>query len=76
MEPFITAFKTAMGRYSDFSGRTSNGGFWRFIAFVFVLPFIGVILASILGTISSALGVILFTHPAPRYRDPPLARHR
>ncbi|MFT6762707.1 MAG: uncharacterized membrane protein YhaH (DUF805 family) [Candidatus Aldehydirespiratoraceae bacterium] len=60
MEPFITAFKTAMGRYSDFSGRTSNGGFWRFIAFVFVLPFIGVILASILGTISSALGVILF----------------
>jgi uncharacterized membrane protein YhaH (DUF805 family) len=60
MEPFITAFKTAMGRSSDFSGRTSNGGFWRFIAFIFVLPFIGVILALILSTISSALGVILF----------------
>lgn len=60
MEPFTTAFKTAMNRYSDFSGRTSNGGFWRFVVFLFVLPFIGVIFAAILSAISSALGVIVF----------------
>jgi len=32
MEQFITAYKTAFTRYTDFSGRTSVGGFWRFAA--------------------------------------------
>ena len=32
MDQFITAYKTAFTRYTDFSGRTSVGGFWRFVA--------------------------------------------
>ena len=49
MEPFITAYKTALTRYVDFSGRTSVGGFWRFAAVNFA---IAVVLA-ILGGASS-----------------------
>ena len=38
MEQFINAYKTALTRYVDFSGRTSVGGFWRFVAVNFVVP--------------------------------------
>jgi uncharacterized membrane protein YhaH (DUF805 family) len=49
MEPFITAYKTAFTRYVDFSGRTSVGGFWRFVA----VNFFVLVLLSIVGGISS-----------------------
>jgi uncharacterized membrane protein YhaH (DUF805 family) len=49
MEQFITAYKTALTRYVDFSGRTSVGGFWRFVAINFAVA----MLLAVLGTISS-----------------------
>ena len=55
MEPFIAAFKNVMGRYVDFSGRTSQGGFWRFIA-VYAAVYI---LLLILGVAISSLFTIL-----------------
>ncbi len=39
MDEFINAYKTALSRYADFSGRTSVGGFWRFVAVNFVIVF-------------------------------------
>ena len=32
MDQFINAYRVAFQRYADFSGRTSVGGFWRFVA--------------------------------------------
>jgi uncharacterized membrane protein YhaH (DUF805 family) len=49
MDQFITAYKTAFTRYTDFSGRTSVGGFWRFVAINFAV----VVVLSILGSTSS-----------------------
>ena len=54
MDHFITAYKTAFTRYTDFSGRTSVGGFWRFVA---VNVAVAVVL-SILGGISSIFFVL------------------
>lgn len=47
MEQFIDAYKNAFSRYVDFSGRTSVGGFWRFVAVNFVVAFVLAILTSV-----------------------------
>jgi len=54
MDQFITAYKTVFSRYVDFSGRTSVGGFWRFIAVNFVI----VVALSILGSVASIFVVL------------------
>jgi uncharacterized membrane protein YhaH (DUF805 family) len=58
MEQFITAYKTALTRYVDFSGRTSVGGFWRFVAVNFVVA----VLLAILGSISSFFFVLYIVY--------------
>lgn len=47
MEPFVTAYRNALTRYADFSGRTSVGGFWRFVAVNFGVAVVLVILAGV-----------------------------
>ena len=50
MDEFITAYKTALSRYVDFSGRTSVGGFWRFMAVniaICIVLFLLVVVSSI-----------------------------
>jgi uncharacterized membrane protein YhaH (DUF805 family) len=54
MDQFITAYKTAFTRYTDFSGRTSVGGFWRFAAINVAVA----VVLSILGGISSIFFVL------------------
>jgi uncharacterized membrane protein YhaH (DUF805 family) len=48
MESFISAYKTAFSRYVDLSGRTSRGGYWRFIAVNFVVSALLAVLAATL----------------------------
>ena len=55
MDQFITAYKTALSRYVDFSGRTSVGGFWRFVAVNFVV-------ALLLGILSGIVDVFIFLY--------------
>lgn len=47
MDQFITAYKNAFSRYVDFSGRTSVGGFWRFVAVNFVVALVLALLTNI-----------------------------
>lgn len=47
MDQFITAYQNAFSRYADFSGRTSVGGFWRFVAVNFVVALVLAILTNI-----------------------------
>ena len=47
MDQFITAYKNAFSRYVDFSGRTSVGGFWRFVAVNFVVALVLAILTNV-----------------------------
>ncbi len=54
MDQYITAYKTAFTRYADFSGRTSVGGFWRFVAVNFAVA----VLLAILSGISSIFFVL------------------
>lgn len=54
MDQFINAYKTALSRYADFTGRTSVGGFWRFVA---VNIAIAIVLA-LLGAVSSIFLVL------------------
>ncbi|MDX2380378.1 MAG: DUF805 domain-containing protein [Acidimicrobiia bacterium] len=54
MDEFITAYKTALSRYVDFSGRTSVGGFWRFVAVNFVVA----VALGLLGSVSSLFYVL------------------
>ena len=54
MEQFIDAYKNAFSRYADFAGRTSVGGFWRFVAINFL---VFVVLAA-LGAASSIFFVL------------------
>lgn len=58
MEPFITAYKTAFTRYVDFSGRTSVGGFWRFVAVNFVV----VVVLGVLANVSSVFLILYFAY--------------
>lgn len=58
MEQFITAYKTALTRYVDFSGRTSVGGFWRFAAVNFAV----VVVLAVLTSISSIFFVLYFIY--------------
>ena len=55
MEDFVNAYKTALNRYADFTGRTSVGGFWRFVAVNFVV-------ALILGVLSSASSIFTLVY--------------
>ena len=54
MDEFITAYKTAFTRYVDFSGRTSVGGFWRFVAVNFVVA----VALGLLGSVASFFFVL------------------
>ncbi|MGA9276127.1 DUF805 domain-containing protein [Ilumatobacter sp.] len=54
MESFLAAYKNALNRYADFSGRTSVGGFWRFVAVNFVIS----VLIGILAQIAGIFGVL------------------
>ena len=47
MDQFINAYKTGLSRYVDFTGRTSVGGFWRFVAVNFVIAVVLAILANV-----------------------------
>lgn len=58
MEPFINAYKTAMSRYVDFSGRTSPGGFWRFFAVYFAVYVVLLILGAAIASIFTILAVL------------------
>ena len=55
MDDFVNAYKTALNRYADFTGRTSVGGFWRFVAVNFVV-------ALILGVLSSASSIFTLVY--------------
>jgi uncharacterized membrane protein YhaH (DUF805 family) len=55
MDKFINAYQTAFTRYVDFSGRTSVGGFWRFVAVNFVV-------AVVLGALTSVSSVFLILY--------------
>ena len=54
MAEFIDAYKAALSRYADFSGRTSVGGFWRFVAINIVV----VVVLGALGAVSSVFFVL------------------
>jgi uncharacterized membrane protein YhaH (DUF805 family) len=47
VDEFVTAYQNALQRYADFKGRTSVGGFWRFVAVNFAIAIVLVILAGI-----------------------------
>lgn len=49
MDQFVASYKAAMMRFNDFSGRTSVGGFWRFVAANIVV----FLVLGILGRVSS-----------------------
>jgi uncharacterized membrane protein YhaH (DUF805 family) len=54
VDQFVTAYQNAFNRYSEFSGRTSVGGFWRFVA----VNFIVVVVLGLLVNVSSIFLVI------------------
>ena len=58
MDQFITAYKTAFTRYVDFSGRTSVGGFWRFVAINFVVA----LALALLSSVSSIFLLLYFAY--------------
>ena len=58
MDQFITAYKNAFSRYADFSGRTSVGGFWRFVAVNLAV----VVLLLLLANLSSIFLVLYFVY--------------
>ena len=49
MDQFFTAYSNAVQRYADFGGRTSVGGFWRFVAVNLVV----VVVLGLLGNVAS-----------------------
>ncbi|HUW02093.1 MAG TPA: DUF805 domain-containing protein [Acidimicrobiales bacterium] len=55
MDDFVSAYKTALNRYADFTGRTSVPGFWRFVAVNFVI-------ALVLGILSSASSIFALAY--------------
>jgi uncharacterized membrane protein YhaH (DUF805 family) len=58
MDQFVTAYGNAWRRYGDFAGRTSVGGFWRFVAVNFAVA----IVLGILISISSAFAILYFVY--------------
>lgn len=58
MDQFVTAYGNAWRRYGDFSGRTSVGGFWRFVAANIVVAVVLLILTSV----ASAFGLLYFLY--------------
>jgi len=54
MNSFIAAYQAAFNRYMEFSGRTSVGGFWRFVA----INILVVIVLAILTQVSSIFFVV------------------
>ena len=49
MDQFINAYRAAFQRYVDFAGRTSIGGFWRFVAVNLVVVILFFILMRVSG---------------------------
>ncbi|MEQ1700199.1 MAG: DUF805 domain-containing protein [Ilumatobacteraceae bacterium] len=47
MDQFVAAYKDALSKYAQFSGRTSVGGYWRFVAVNIVAAIVLYILALI-----------------------------
>ena len=55
MQAFIDAYKDALSKYADFSGRLSLGGYWRFFAVNLVIGLVLYVLILI-----SSIFVILY----------------
>ncbi len=53
---FMTAVRTCLSKYVDFSGRARRSEFWYFILFVFLVQIVASILDSVLGTDFDASG--------------------
>jgi uncharacterized membrane protein YhaH (DUF805 family) len=51
MQQFVDAYSNALRRYAHFSGRTSVGGFWRFVAANLVVSVVLLILTSVSSTL-------------------------
>jgi uncharacterized membrane protein YhaH (DUF805 family) len=58
MDQFVAAYQNALKRYADFSGRTSVGGFWRFVAVNFAIS----VVLYILSTMSSIFGILYLVY--------------
>jgi uncharacterized membrane protein YhaH (DUF805 family) len=58
MDQFVAAYKDALSKYAQFSGRLSVGGYWRFFLVNFV---IGIVL-NILGRAVSALMIVALVY--------------
>ena len=54
MEQFTTAYKDALSRYTQFTGRLGVGGYWRFVAVNVVITLV----LNILGQASSLFVII------------------
>ena len=54
MNQFVDAYKNAFIRYADFSGRTSVGGYWRFVAIHVLI----IVVLTVLGAVSTAFIVM------------------
>jgi uncharacterized membrane protein YhaH (DUF805 family) len=58
MNDFVAAYQRALQRYADFTGRTSVGGYWRFVA---VNVAISVVL-NLLALSADIFGIVLFLY--------------
>jgi len=54
MDQFVAAYQTALRRYTAFEGRTSVGGFWRFVAVNVAIT----IVLNILAGIADLFGIV------------------
>lgn len=54
MEQFVAAYKDALSKYAQFSGRLSVGGYWRFVAVNFGISLV----LNILGRATALFAII------------------
>ncbi len=58
MDQFVAAFQTALRRYTAFEGRTSVGGYWRFVAVNVAITIVLYILAAV----ADLFGIVVFLY--------------
>lgn len=58
MDQFVAAYKDALSKYAQFSGRLSVGGYWRFFLVNFV---IGIVL-NLLGQAASIFAIVAIVY--------------
>lgn len=58
---FMTAVRTGLSKYVDFSGRARRSEFWYFVLFTFLVGIVASILDSILGTDYDTSGGLINT---------------